>query len=188
MIRILLLICLASCASATPATYRDLVRARLAGATNLPTRIAAEPSRHVLRTDATSAVVRVLSPDGTCHTNTLRLALMPGAVRVEDDQTVYRAEQAAITRLALALAARAGTPTNALSAPTAICSLRRTMLFSAATEDAAKSESLPLAGAAAAGAAAAAAATALLRRKDSTGASNQAGPKPPASADGAPTS
>jgi hypothetical protein len=184
---ILLLIFLASCASATPATYRDLVRARLAGATNLPARIAAEPSRHVLRTDATSAVVRVLAPDGTCHTNTVRLALMPGAVRVEADQTVYRAEQAAITRLAHALAARAGSATNDMAGSSAIASYRRTMLFNTATEDAAKSESLPLAGAAAAGAAAAAAAAALLRRKDSTGASI-AGPKPSASADGAPTS
>jgi hypothetical protein len=188
MIRILLFICLASCASATPATYRDLVRARLSGSTNLPARIADEPSRHVLRTDATSAVVRVISPSGRITTNTVRLALMPGAVRVEADQTVYRAEQAAITRLALALAARAGTPTNELSGPSTSASERRAVLFRTATEDAAKSDTLPLSAAAAAGAAAAAAAAALLRRKDSTGASNQAGPKPPASADGAPTS
>lgn len=186
MIRILLIICLASCASATPATYRDLVRARLAGATNLPARIAAEPSRHVLRTDGTSAVVRVLAPDGTCHTNTIRLALMPGAVRVEADQTVYRAEQAAITRLALALAARSGAPTNDLAGPSASASKRRAALYATAAADAAKSDTLPLTGAAAAGAAAAAAAAALLRRKESTGVTTPV--DPPASADGTPTS
>jgi hypothetical protein len=166
MIRLLLLlICLASYAVATPATYRDLVRARLAGATNLPARIAAEPSRHVLRTDATSAVVRVLAPDGTCRTNSVRLALMPGAVRVEADQTAYRAEQAALTRLSLALAARSGTPTNGLADPSASASERRAALFLTATAAAEAGDALPLAGAAAAGAAAVAAATALLRRK-----------------------
>lgn len=169
MIRILLLlICLASYAVATPATYRDLVRARLAGATNLPARIAAEPSRHVLRLDATSAVVRVLAPDGSCSTNTVRLALMPGAVRVEADQTAYRAEQAALTRLSLALAARSGTPTNGLAGPSASASERRAALYATATEDAESSDALPLSASAAAGAAAAAAATALLRRKGAT--------------------
>jgi len=170
MIRILLLlICLASYAVATPATYRDLVRARLAGATNLPARIAAEPSRHVLRTDATSAVVRVLAPDGSCSTNTVRLALMPGAVRVEADQTAYRAEQAALTRLMLALAARDGAPTNGLTGPSASASERRAALFRTATEAAQSSDALPLTGAAAAGAAAVAAAAAvLLRRKNET--------------------
>ena len=156
-------------ASATPATYRDLVRARLAGGTNLPARIAAEPSRHVLRTDATSAVVRVISPSGHITTNTVRLALMPGAARVEADQTAYRAEQAALTRLMLALAARDGAPTNGLTGPSASASERRAALLSAATADAESSDALPLSAAAAAGAAAAAAATAaLLRRKDET--------------------
>ena len=156
-------------ASATPATYRDLVRARLAGATNLPARIAAEPSRHVLRTDATSALVRVLAPDGTGSNIIVRLALMPGAVRVQADQTAYRAEQAALTRLTLALAARSGAPTNGLAGPSASASERRAALFATAATDAAKSDALPLSGAAAAGAAVAAAATAaLLRRKDET--------------------
>jgi hypothetical protein len=169
MIRILLLlICLAAHASATPATYRDLVRARLSGATNLPARIAAEPSRHVLRTDATSAVVRVLSPDGSCSTNTVRLALMPGAARVESDQTAYRAEQAAITRLTLALAARDGMPTNGLADRSASASERRAALFLAATADAESSDALPLTGAAAAGAAAVAAVAAVRRRKGAT--------------------
>ena len=169
MIRILLLlICLASCASATPATYRELVRARLAGATNLPARIAAEPARHVLRTDATSAVVRVLGFDGSCSTTTVRLALMPGAVRVEADQTAYRAEQAALARLTLALAARDGAPTNGLAGPSASASERRAALFRTATEEAESSDALPLSAAAAAGAAAVAAAAALRRRKDAT--------------------
>ncbi len=166
MIRILLLlICLASYAGATPATYRDLVRARLAGATNLPARIAAEPTRHVLCTDATSAVVRVIGPDGSCSTNTVRLALMPGAIRVEADQTAYRAEQAAITRLTLALAARSGTPTNDLAGPSASASERRAALYATATEAAEAGDALPLAASAAAGAAAVAAADALLRRR-----------------------
>jgi len=163
---LLLLICLASYASATPATYRDLVRARLAGATNLPARIAAEPSRHVLRTDATSAVVRVLAPDGSCATTTVRLALMPGAARVEADQTAYRAERVAITRLAIALASRSGTPTNDLAGTSTSASERRAVLFATYAD---KSDALPLAGAAAAGAAVSAAATAaLLRRKNET--------------------
>jgi len=169
MIRILLLlICLASYASAAPATYRELVRARLAGATNLPARIAAEPARHVLRTDATSAVVRVLGPDGSCSTTTVRLALMPGAVRVEADQTAYRAEQAALARLTLALAARDGAPTHGLAGPSASASERRAALFRTATEEAESSDALPLSAAAAAGAAAVAAAAALRRRKDAT--------------------
>ena len=146
---LLLLICLASYASATPATYRDLVRARLAGATNLPARIAAEAARHVLRTDATSAVVRVLAPDGSCATTTVRLALMPGAARVEADQSAYRAEQAALTRLMLALAARDGSPTNGLAGPSASASERRAALLSAATADAESSDALPLSAAAA---------------------------------------
>jgi len=169
MIRILLLVsCLAAHASAAPATYRDLVRARLAGVTNLPARIAAEPSRHILRTDATSAVVRVFAPDGTCSTNTVRLALMPGAARVEADQTAYRAEQAALARLTLALATRDGAPTNGLAGPSASASERRAALFRAATADAESSDALPLTGAAAAGAAAVAAAAALRRRKGAT--------------------
>jgi hypothetical protein len=167
-----------SFASATPATYRDLVRARLAGATNIPARIAAEPSRHVLSTDATSAVVRVISPAGICTTNTVRLALMPGAVRVQADQTAARAEAAAITRLALALAARSGAPTNDLAGPSASASERRAALYTAAATDAAKSDTLPLTGAAAAGAAAAAAAAALLRRKESTGVTTPVDPAP----------
>jgi hypothetical protein len=169
MIRILLLvICLASYVSATPATYRDLVRARLAGGTNQPARIAAEPARHVLRADATSAVVRVLAHDGSCSTNTVRLALMPGAARVEADQTAYRAEQAALARLTLALAARDGAPTNGLAGASASASERRAALYATATEDAESSAALPLTGAAAAGAAAVAAAAALRRRKGAT--------------------
>jgi len=195
MKRILLLVVVpfaASCAYSAPATYRDLVRARLSGATNLPARIAAEPSRHVLRTDATSAVVRVISPSGSITTNTVRLALMPGAARVEADHTAYRAERAAITRLAIALAARSGTPTNDLAGTSTSASERRAVLFATYAD---KSDALPLsaaaaagasAAAAAAGAAAAAATAALLRRKESTGASNtQAGSQPPASADDA---
>ncbi len=166
MIRLLLaLVLFASVSGATPATYRDLVRARLAGATNLPARIATEPVRHVLRVDGTSAVVRVVSPDGTCSTNVVRCALMPGAVRVQADDAAQKAEQAALQRLTLALALRLGTPTNALAGPAAEARDSRTALYAAATTDAARSDSLPLAGSAAAGAAAAVAAAALLRKR-----------------------
>jgi hypothetical protein len=174
-----------SSASATPATYRDLVRARLAGATNLPARIATEPVRHVLRTDGTSATVRVTSPDGTCTTNVVRCALMPGAVRVQADDTAQKAEQAALQRLTLALALRLGTPTNALAGPAAEARDSRTALYAAATTDAARSDAMPLAGSAAAGAAAAAAAAALLRKR-STGVTTIP-IDPPASAGGTPT-
>lgn len=186
MIRLLLaLVLFASVASATPATYRDLVRARLAGATNLPARISAEPQRHVLRVDGTSATVRVVSPDGTCSTNVVRCALMPGAVRVQADDAALKAEQAALQSLALALAVRLGTPTNALIGPTTAARETRTALYAAAAQDAAKGDALPLAGAAAAGAAAAAAAAALLRKRSMGVTTNPVDPSP--SGDGTPT-
>jgi hypothetical protein len=185
MMRLLLsLLLFAGVASATPATYRDLVRARLAGATNLPARIATEPVRHVLRVDGTSATVRVTAPDGTCSTNVVRCALMPGAVRVQADDAAQKAEQAALQRLILALALRLGTPTNALAGPATEARDSRAALYAAAAEDAAKSDALPLAGAAAAGAAAAAAA-ALLRKRSTGVKFNPIDPSP--GGDGTPT-
>jgi hypothetical protein len=185
MMRLFLaLILVASVAGATPATYRDLVRARLAGATNLPARISTEPVRHVLRVDGTSAIVRVVSPDGTCSTNVVRCALMPGADRVQADDAAQKAEQAALQRLTLALALRLGTPTNALTGTATAARAARIAIYSVGAEDVAKSDALPLAGAAAAGAAAAAAAAML--RKQSTGVSTiPIDPSP--SGDGTPT-
>lgn len=184
---IVLILLSATAALAQTPTYRDVIAAKRAGSNPPPRVVHSEVIRRVVSSTASNAMIVFITPGGETRTDLVHYAVMYGAAQVQTQQAARVAEQAALARLALTLAQRRGTATNALLDGSAAATQARADLYAGAADSAAAGNTLPLAGAAAAGALVAGAGATLLRRKSTGPGDPSDTSQPPASADGGPT-
>ena len=117
---ILAFLFLAAACGAQAATYGELVAARRAG-TNIverpdPARVVA---RSVLSHTASNALVVAVRLDGTIATNVVHYAMIQGAAVVRRNVSARCSEASEWRRMTVALAAAAGSDTNAVLASSA---------------------------------------------------------------------